>query len=401
MNEIPILDPTATDIHAELAKLAALGPVIQVVLPGGVTAWAAMTTATIKQLLTDTRVSKDGRRHWPAYRDGRISSSNLLGTFVASHHMLSAYGSDHRRLRKPVAPAFTHQRTQSLRPRIEAITTTLIEQLATTPDGRVDLREAFACPLPIQVICELMGVDADHAAVMRACADRLLDTTQSPEQIAASFVTLGETVAAAVARRRDNPADDLTMMLVNAQANGDLTEREVTDTLMLMIAAGHETTANLLDHAIVALLGHPTHRADALAGRLAWEDVTEEALRHQAPLAYMPVRFAIEDIDLAGVCIRQGDPIIVSLAGAGRDPAVHGDTADEFDPARARKDHLAFGYGVHHCLGAPLARLEAEIALPALFRRFPDMRLAIDPASLEPLPSVIVNGHREIPVHLT
>ena len=168
---------------------------------------------------------------------------------------------------------------------------------------------------------------------------------------------------------------------------------------MLMMSAGHETTVNLLDQAITALLTHPDQRIEVLDGRVPWADVVEEALRWQAPVPYLPLRYAVEDIDLDGLTIPQGDAILVGYAAAGRDPAVYGDTADEFDLTRTTKQHLSLGHGVHHCLGAPLARLEAEIALPALFDRFPDLALAIPATELTLLPTFLSNGHTSLPVH--
>ncbi len=180
-----------------------------------------------------------------------------------------------------------------------------------------------------------------------------------------------------------------------------LVEKELVDTLMLVINAGHETTVNLLDQAIFALLTHDDQRADVLAGRVPWSDLVEETLRYEAPVAHLPLRYAVEDIELGEIRIPKGEAILASYAGAGRDPQVHGATADTFDVHRVNKEHLSFGHGAHHCIGAPLARLEATIALPALFERFPKLRFAVDPAELEPVGSFISNGHRTLPVYLT
>jgi len=157
---------------------------------------------------------------------------------------------------------------------------------------------------------------------------------------------------------------------------------------------------NLLDQAIVAFLTHPEQLADAVAGRVSWAEVIEETLRYQAPIAHLPLRYAVEDIRIGDQGIGKGEAILASYGGPGRDAKVHGETADRFDVHREKKDHLAFGHGAHHCIGAPLARLEASIALPALFARFPKLAFAPDPATLAPIGSFVSNGHQTLPVHL-
>nr|BFE50746.1 hypothetical protein GCM10017745_41730 [Saccharothrix mutabilis subsp. capreolus] len=203
------------------------------------------------------------------------------------------------------------------------------------------------------------------------------------------------------AKRRD-PGDDLADGLIAArdEDGSRLTEQELVDTLILVLAAGHETTVNLLDHAITALLTHPEQRRRVETGDVSWADVVEETLRWQAPVAHLPLRYAVEDVAVDGTVIARGDAVLAGYAAAGRDPEHHGPTAAEFDPGRADKTHLSFGFGAHYCLGAPLARLEAELALPALFARFPDLALAVPPSDLAPLPSFISNGHATLPVRL-
>jgi cytochrome P450 len=182
-----------------------------------------------------------------------------------------------------------------------------------------------------------------------------------------------------------------------------LSEKNLLDSLLLLIGAGYETTVNLIDHAVVDLLTHPAELAKVRDGTVTWQDTVEEVLRHQAPIATMLIRFPITDIDdpATGMTFRTGEPIVVSYAAAGRDPAAHGDDADTFNVARStRRDHLSFGHGAHYCLGAELARLEARIALSSLFDRFPSLRLAVSPDELEPVRSFISNGHRTLPVIL-
>ncbi|GAA5096562.1 cytochrome P450 family protein [Nocardia iowensis] len=403
-HEAIVLDPTGADIQGESARIRARGPVALVELPAGVPAWSVTDAAVLKSLLADPRVSKDARQHWASFINGEITEAWPLHPWVAVDNMFTAYGSDHRRLRKLVSPAFTHRRTAALRPRIATITEELLTALASTPpDESVDLRERFAYPVPIKVFTEMMGVPEHLGPGLHKCVDGFFDTSFTPEQSQANYIEMYGLVCELVAYRRETPGDDVTSVLIATRDEDDgsqLVEKELVDTLMLVINAGHETTVNLLDQAIYALLTHPEQRADVVEGRVPWSDVVEETLRYEAPIAHLPLRYAVEDIEIGDIRIPKGDAILASYAGAGRDPKVHGTTADQFDIHRTNKEHLSFGHGAHFCIGAPLARLEAAIALPALFARFPNIRLAVDPAELAPVGSFVSNGHRQLPVFL-
>lgn len=399
------LDTGGGDLHSEAARLRSHGAATQVMLPGGVRAWAVTDHQQLRKLLADARVSKDPRQHWPAWTNGEIPADWPLISWVGVDNMFTAYGDDHRRLRGLISQAFTARRVTALEPRVNEITTGLLENLAATArNGEVDLRARYTYPLPIAVICELFGVPEDAQPELRGIVDEVFRTSATPEETAATAAAMSRFLSELIADKRAHPADDLTsrLLTVRDERENRLSETELADTLILMIGAGHETTVNLLGHAIVALLTHPAQRALLESGQASWDDVIEETLRWQPALANVPLRYATTDIELDdGTRIPAGEPILASYAAANRDPGRYGDDAHHFDLARANRDHLGFGHGPHFCLGAALARLEARIALPALFARFPEMSLAAHPDELRPTESFVSNGYQRVPVRLT
>ncbi|MFI1867198.1 cytochrome P450 [Streptomyces jumonjinensis] len=387
-------------LYDQVDALRAAGPAVRIQLPEGVIAWSVSRGDVVKRLLTHPGVSRDARKSVPDYRPGEVL---WLATWVDLESMFTAEGSDHIRLRKLIGPAFTPRRTAAMRPAIERIVAARLDALEKLPgDAPVDLRDGFCYPVPTRVICDLFGVpDAQRDAMLKVF-DLVTPTDVTREESAALGEGLTRVVMELIEAKRREPGDDLTSLLLTAhEDDGDrLTEYELVSTLSLMIGAGGQTTIALLGHAVRELLGSPAQLAAVLADPARWGDVVEETLRLHPSVMHLPLHWAKEDIDLGeGVVIRAHDAILMAFGAHGRDPAVH-DAPRIFDVDRADKTHLAFGYGAHFCLGAQLARLEAEVALPALFSRFPGLALAADPERLTPKRSFIGNDMQALPVWL-
>jgi cytochrome P450 len=399
------LDTTGSDIHAEAARLRAQGPAAPVELPGGVLVWSVNSYATAKRLLSSPNVTKSARNHWPAFINGEIPTDWEMISWVAMDNVSTTFGKDHVRLRRLIGKAFTPRRTEAIRPRVVALTDMLLDGLAAAAaNGEVvDLKERFAYPLPGMLVADLIGMSEEARLAAAKVIDLMVDTTVSPEQAQGILLGWRSAIADLITLKRAEPGEDITSDLVAArdEDGSRLTEQELADTIFAILGAGSETTINFFDNAITALLGHPDQLELVKSGQVPWSDVIDEVLRVESPLASLPLRYAVTDIELDGVTIPQGDPILINYAALGRDPAVHGDTATDFDITRADKEHVSFGYGPHYCLGAGIARMVATVGLSTLFERFPDMRLAVPAEQLTPLPTFIMNGHRALPVRLT
>ncbi|WP_151481996.1 cytochrome P450 family protein [Streptomyces albicerus] len=394
--------------HADNARLLARGAVVQVVLPGEVEGMAVLGHEALKEFLAHPDVAK-GARHFTDLREGRIAEGWPLMTFATVQGMTTADGDDHRRLRSLVSKAFTARRIEELRPRIEELTAGLLDDLgraAAEGEGVADLRRHFALPLPMAVIGELLGVDAEFRDQLHHLSNRVVATDIGPEKAVAANRELVALLSAIAAARAAQPGDDLTSALIAARDEGGdrLSQQELIGTLVLMIIAGHETTLNLIVNAVRALCGHRNQLALVRTGRAGWPDVVEETLRWDAPVSYFPLRYPVRDLTLDGTVIPKGTPVLAGYSAAGRDRAAHGPDADRFDVTRPGRPgsvrHLSFGHGAHYCLGAPLARLEAAIALERLFTRFPDLDLAVPEAQLPRYRSFVGNSVRALPVRV-
>ncbi|MFD2024041.1 cytochrome P450 [Promicromonospora aerolata] len=401
------------DIYADIESV---GPVGWVEMPDGLRAVMVTDYAAIKEIGTHPDVSRDAAAHWPDLRAGNVPADSLVVPWVTNAGPFSAYGAEHRRLKKLMTPAFTQRQIDKLEPMIDEIVAGALAKIAPSgPHDRsqvepLDLRAEFCFPVPIRTIGAVLGVDVDDEQdlfpVIRAGADALFDTSISREELGAAFIGLLGAIDELIARKRARPDDSLTSALIQANQDGDTyTAAEIAEVVRILIVAGYETTVNLLDQCIFLLLTHPQHLAAVLAedpstdaAEKAWEAIIDEALRHSSPANVVPMRFAIKDIVIAGFDIPAGTPLLVSFAGAGRDPKVH-EAPDVFDPTRIKKDHLGFGYGPHRCPGAAMAIAEAKLALPALFSRY-RLTLVEDPAEIPANDGIITNGHARLLVTL-
>ncbi len=358
-------------------------PVHDVTLSDGHRAFLVLGYAAAREALNHPDLSKDMLAALAA--DGGVVAEGLPGPSYAQH-MLSVDPPDHTRLRRLAAGAFRRARLEALEPRIRAIVAGLLDDLETlgAQQGPVDLIAGFARPMPFAVLGELLGIEPDDQRRLSAWFDTLLaphpDTEPPPEAVAASDAVTGY-LEALVDHQWDSPGDDLAGDLVRACREGQLTRQELLSTIFQLVVAGHDTTASLIGNGTVLLLAHPDQRDALVADPGLVPQAVEEMLRIDPPAHHATFRYALREVTIAGVAVPEGVQVLVNLAAGGRDPA-RNDRPDDFDVRRTGGAHVAFGHGVHHCLGAPLARLEAEIAFAELVRRFPGMQLAVAPEEL-------------------
>ncbi|MEU8439258.1 cytochrome P450 [Streptomyces microflavus] len=397
------IDPMVQDLDGETARLRDTGVLARIELLG-VPAWTVTRHAEARQLLVDTRLVKDIDA-WGLWRSGVVTRDwPLIGMIDAGRSMFTVDGAEHRRLRTKTSQALTPRRLEAIRPAIEKFTDELLDNLdaARGEDGTVDLKAVFAQPLPMKVVGMLMGVDESQHAMLTRQYKAFFSMLTPQDQRLALLAELDVFYTDLVREKTANPTDDLTSALILAEEGGEpLTEEEVVGNLKAMVAAGHETTIGLILNAVRALLSHPDQLEKVLAGEIGWDAVIEETLRWDTPTTHLLMRFATEDITVGDTVIEEGEGVVISYRAIGRDVEQHGDDADAFDITRAtRNRHMTFGHGPHICPGAALSRVEAAVALPALFARFPGLRLAIPDAEISKLPVMTQNDMAAFPVLL-
>ncbi len=401
LSELDLFSPAAkANPYPAFSLVRTQDPVHRLETEGEQGAWLITRYEDALTILKDQRFIKDFRKLMTPEQLEQ-SQGNLHS--MANMHMLSFDQPDHTRLRALVNLSFTPRLVEQWRERIQTITDELIDAMQAQDATEIDLIDAFAFPLPIMVITEMLGVPSEDSLKFRAWSNALLDVGGDPatfERVQGQMIEFAMYLQNLIGIKREQSTDDLIGRLIHTEADGDkLDEMELMGMIFLLLVAGHETTVNLLANGMLALLQHPDQR------RLLQEDPTlikvaiEEFLRFHSPVAVSTNRWASEDLEFGGKQIRRGDSVILSLAAANHDPAEFAEP-DELDLTRKENRHLAFGMGIHYCLGAPLARMEGQIAINTLLRRLPNMRLAVEPEKLVWRPSMLLLGLSKLPVTL-
>jgi cytochrome P450 len=417
----------ATNPYPAYAWLREHAPVHKTRLPSGVEAWLVTRYVDAKQALADPRLSKNPAHHdEPAHAKGKTGIPGERKAELMTH-LLNIDPPDHTRLRRLVSKAFTPRRVAEFAPRVQELTNDLIDRFAA--EGSADLIHDFAFPLPIYAICELLGVPREDQDDFRDWAGMMIRHGGGPRGgVARSVKKMRGYLAELIHRNREAlsdaptpypggnlsdapapapvPGEDLISGLIRASDHGEhLTENEAAAMAFILLFAGFETTVNLIGNGTFALLTHPEQRARLEKSLAAGEhDLletgVEELLRYDGPVELATWRFATRSLALGGQDIAAGDPVLVVLAAADRDPERFADP-DVLDLGRRDNQHLGYGHGIHYCLGAPLARLEGQTALATLLTRLPDLQLAADSADLRWRGGLIMRGLRTLPVEFT
>ncbi|MEU7143706.1 cytochrome P450 [Nocardia sp. NPDC046473] len=374
------------------------GPVLQVQFSQSMPVWVVIGYAEGRAALADPRLHKSvaGMMEVVRRKDPRAEEGSE--SLTLSGHMLNSDPPEHTRLRKMVNKAFTTRRVAALRPRIEEITAGLLDQMAEQDE--VDLLAAFATPLPVTVICELLGVPFEDRAEFQHWTKVLVGVGGDVAERRRCTAEMSQYLAELVRTKRSDPGDDLLSGLTHAREDGDqLSDEELIAMAFLLLIAGHETTVNLIASGTYALLRNESQfralREDPAGVRAA----VEEFLRFGSPVEWSTVRYTTEPVLIGDTEIPAEEFVYVALAAANHDPARYHDP-DNLDLTGDPSGHLSFGHGIHFCVGAPLARVEAEIAFTALLQRFPNLALAPQTEPLQWHPSLLIRGLVTLPVRL-
>ncbi|MGI5471593.1 cytochrome P450 family protein [Streptomyces sp. CA-132043] len=393
--ELSALEPDFnTNPYPHYAELRAKGPVHQVRLPDGRDVWMVVGHDEARAALVDPRLKKD----WSSHPDWQP----VEGTGQLLANMLQSDPPRHTRLRKLVTRAFTARAMEALRPAVQRITDDLIDaMLAKAAGGRADLVESLAYPLPMTVICELLGVPDLDRERFRRWSDAFV-TSDGPTGRDGSEIEMARYLDQLIEDKRHTPGPDLFSTLIRTtDEDGDrLSGDELVGMAFLLLVAGHETTVGLIANGTLALLRHPDQLAALRADFGLLDNAVEEMLRYDGPVETSTWRYTGEPVEIGGTRVPAGVPVIVALGSAARENGRFV-APDSFDITRDTRGHLAFGHGIHYCLGAPLARMEGRIAIRTLLERCPDLALDADPATLTWRPGILMRGPVRLPVRVS
>lgn len=377
--------PTYNEVRAQ-------DPVYRFLLPNGHFAWMITRYDDAVDILNDSRFVTN-----PPYET--TAPTGASHKEIISRNLLSANPSDHRRLRRLIQKAFTPRMIEGLRGRIEEICIELLDQVQAK--GEMNLIEDFAFPLPIIVICEMLGVPIEDQDKFRDWSNVIMEGVNNPlveEQSEAAMIAFVDYLEDLIGKRRSNLQKDLISDLLNVEDEGDvLTEQELYALVFVLIIAGHETTVNLIGNGVLALLEHPDQKKVLQSQPELIHSAIEEILRYNGPAEVSNIRWVTEDVEIRDKRIHKGEMLFVSFSSANRDKEQFVEP-NTFEITREANNHIAFGKGVHYCLGAPLARLEGEIAIGTLLRRMPGLRLKTSSDNLDWRPGMIIRGIKELPV---
>ncbi|MDC3953305.1 cytochrome P450 family protein [Polyangium jinanense] len=379
------------------ARLRAQSPVFPQKLEDGRTAWLVTRYDDVVAVLKDPRFAKDRTKVLTREQQAK---QPWVPDFIKplERNMLDVDEPDHRRLRNLVHQVFTPRMVEDMRVRVQQIADDLLAKVAAR--GRMDLVRDYALPLPLTVIAELLGIPPETRPRFHRFSKALMETTSNVKMVLAlpQFYFMVRYLRALIAEKRARPRDDLLSALAQAEEEGShLSENELLAMIILLTVAGHETTVNLIASGTLALLQHPRELDRLRQNPSLIKSAVEELLRFTSPVEMATERYTREDVELAGVRLPRGELVLVVLASANRDAAQFEDP-DKLDLARDPNRHVAFGQGIHYCLGAPLARLEGQIALATLLRTLPDLRLDAAPHTLRWRPTYVVRGLEALPV---
>jgi cytochrome P450 len=374
-------------------------PVRKTRLPNGVEAYLVTRYEDAKAVLADPRLSKNAAVSYPGWQPGRTGIPGEHRSGIASH-LLNLDPPDHTRLRRLVSKAFTPRRVADFEPRVVEIADRLLDAFGTEP---VDLVRTYAFPLPVIVICEMLGVPVEDQSIFHEWAAGMIDRSGPRGGVGRSVKRVRGYLKQLIHKKRlalsaDPAVDDLLSALVRASDQGEhLSEDEAAAMAFILLFAGFETTSGLIGNGTLALLQHPDQLAKLKADPGLLEPAVEELLRYDGPVEFGTWRFTTEPIKIGAVDIPAGEPVLAVLAAADRDPSRFGDP-DVFDLTRNEGGNLALGHGIHFCLGAPLARLEGRVAFSRLFTRFPELTLAVPAESLRWSSGLIMRNLHALPV---